>query len=67
VSGYSVPSFVRWDGDTLADLVIGEGGGTSAEGRIRVYINVGTPSLPEFSDYAFVQSEGADLTIPAGG
>ncbi len=65
VPGYSVPSFVDWNNDKLKDLVIGEGGG-SGDARVRVYINVGTESDPQFSDYFYVQSEGSDLTCPAG-
>jgi len=66
VPGYSVPSFVDWNNDNLKDLVIGEGGG-NRDGKVRVYINVGTESNPQFSDYFYVQSEGADLTCPASG
>jgi hypothetical protein len=67
VPGYSVPSFVLWDGDSLRDLVVGEGGGTTPDGKIRVYLNVGTEGEPEFSDHAYVQSEGSDLILPGGG
>jgi len=66
VPGYSVPSFVDWNNDNLKDLVIGEGGG-NRDGKVRVYINVGTESNPQFSDYFYVQSEGADLTCSASG
>jgi len=66
VPGYSVPSFVDWNNDNLNDLVIGEGG-SGREGKVRVYLNVGTESNPQFSNYFYVQSEGADLTCsPAG-
>jgi len=67
VSGYSVPSFVFWDGDTLKDLVVGEGGGTSAQGKVRVYLNVGTASAPQFTNYFYAQSQGSDLVVPAAG
>jgi len=66
VPGYSVPSFVDWNNDNLKDLVIGEGGG-SGDAKVRVYINVGTEPNPQFSDYFYAQSEGADLTCPASG
>ncbi|UCG59687.1 MAG: hypothetical protein JSU70_09250 [Phycisphaerales bacterium] len=66
VPGYSVPSFVRWNGDNLKDLVIGEGGGFG-DAKVRVYLNVGTEFDPQFSDYFYAQSEGADLVCPAGG
>ena len=67
VPGYSVPSFVFWDGDDLKDLVIGEGGGGVAEGKVRVYLNIGSPTVPQFSSYFYAQSNGADLVSPGGG
>ncbi len=67
VPGYSIPSFVPWDGDTLPDLVVGEGGGTIAPGMVRVYRNIGTRDEPSFGDFFYVQSEGVDLVIPGGG
>lgn len=66
VLGYSVPSFVYWDGDDLKDLIVGEGGNDDP-GKVRVYLNVGTSSQPEFGGFFFAQSEGADLTVPGGG
>lgn len=67
VQGYSVPSFVFWNGDSLRDLVIGEGGGTSAVGKVRVYLNAGTNSGPVFTSYFYAQSLGSDVTVPASG
>jgi hypothetical protein len=64
VPGYSVPSFVHWNSDALLDLVVGEGGG-DFPGKVRVYLNVGTPTAPEFGEYFYVQSEGADLVVPS--
>lgn len=67
VPGYSVPSFTYWDGDTLMDLISGEGGTTVLPGKVRVYRNVGTKAAPSFSDFSYAQSKGADLVIPGGG
>ena len=67
VPGYSVPSFVFWNSDTLRDLVVGKGGGGVVEGKVRVYLNVGTPGVPQFSDYFYVQSSGSDLVSPGAG
>lgn len=64
VPGWSVPSFVYWDGDDLKDLVVGEGGNP---GKVRVYLNVGTSSSPQFSGYLYAQSDGADLEVPGAG
>jgi hypothetical protein len=66
VPGYSVPSFVDWNNDNLKDLVIGEGGGFG-DAKVRVYLNVGTESDPQFSGHFYAQSEGADLVCPASG
>jgi hypothetical protein len=65
VLGYSVPSFVCWNGDSLPDLVVGEGGSTP--GKVRVYLNVGTPGQPVFDSFFYAQSNGADLSLAASG
>ena len=62
VGTYSVPSFVDWDNDLLKDLVIGGG-----DGKVRVYLNVGTESNPQFSSYFYAQSNGSDLYCPPSG
>jgi hypothetical protein len=66
VFGYSVPSFVHWDDDGLKDLVVGEGSGTYT-GKVRVYLNEGTSSYPQFSNYFYAQSNYSDLTVPGSG
>jgi len=66
VPGYSVPSFVHWNEDGLKDLVVGEGSG-SYVGHVRVYLNVGTEHEPQFGDFFFAQSNGADLTLTGSG
>lgn len=62
VGTYSVPSFVDWDSNGLSDLVIGGG-----DGKVYVYLNVGTKSSPQFLDYFYAQSNGADLYCPPAG
>ncbi len=64
--GFSVPSFVYWDGDTLKDLVVGQGSGTQLV-RVRVYLNEGTASEPAFSNFFYVQSNGEDLSVTGSG
>lgn len=66
VPGYSVPSFVRWDDDSLNDLIVGEGPSPLA-GKVRVYLNTGTSFAPQFSTYFYAQSGGLDLSVPASG
>jgi hypothetical protein len=67
VPGYSVPSFVDWNGDGLKDLIVGEGPGTSSQGKVRVYLNVGSASAPTFGSYFFAQAGGVDLVVPGAG
>ena len=64
VPGYSVPSFVHWDDDGLKDLVVGEGPTYLNFGKVRVYLNEGTSSYPQFSNYFYAQSNDSDLTVP---
>ena len=67
VPGYSVPSFDYWDGDALPDLIVGEGGGGVPDGKVRVYLNVGTLSQPQFTGFFYAQSLGADLVSAGSG
>ena len=67
VPGFSVPSFVRWNGDAVPDLVIGEGGLGLDDGKVRVYLNSGTTHEPVFTGFFYVQSNGMDLASPSGG
>ena len=66
VTGYSVPSFVCWDGDAKMDLVVGEGSG-SFTAKIRIYRNTGSAGAPLFDGSIFAQSLGEDLVCPGGG
>lgn len=66
VNDYSVPSFAHWDDDGRPDLIVGEGSG-SERGRVRVFLNEGTPGDPRFSDFFLAQSNGGPLTLPGGG
>ncbi|MCK4872312.1 MAG: VCBS repeat-containing protein [Phycisphaerales bacterium] len=66
VPGWSVPSFVDWNGDHLQDLVIGEGGDIY-DGKVRVYLNIGAASNPQFLHYFYAQSNGSDLIVPGMG
>ena len=62
IGDYSVPSFVDWNNDGLEDLIIGTG-----SGKVRVYLNVGTESNPQFLNYFYAQSNGSDLYCPPAG
>jgi WD40 repeat protein len=66
VPGYSVPSFVDWNNDQMKDLIVGEGGG-SGDGKVRVYLNVGSEAEPQFDSFFYAQADGGDLACPAAG
>lgn len=67
VPGYSVPSFVHWDGASLRDLIVAEGSWQFPDAKVRVYLNVGTESDPQLNDFFYAQSEGADLVSTGAG
>jgi len=67
VGGYSVPSLADWNNDSLPDLIIGDGGGGIPMGRVRVYLNSGSATEPVFSEFFFVEADGAQLSWPASG
>ena len=66
VGDYSVPTMADWNGDGLADLIVGEKTADSL-GKVRVYLNTGSAAAPVFGTYAYVQAAGSDLSVPATG
>ncbi|MCD4847314.1 MAG: hypothetical protein K8R76_03900 [Candidatus Aegiribacteria sp.] len=62
VGYYGAPCIVDWNGDGLKDLVLGQ----FASGKIRFYANSGSNDSPIFTGYSFIQSDGADITLPYG-
>jgi hypothetical protein len=66
VPGYSVPDIFDWNGDTIPDLIVGEGGGVYI-GKVRVYLNQGSAQTPLFDGFFYAQSAaGGDLAYPGG-
>ena len=60
--GHAAPFFGDFDGDGLADLLVGE----YYQGRLRVYRNIGTAAKPAFGDYTWFHA-GAELgRVPSG-
>lgn len=66
VAGYSAPTMADWNGDGLADLIVGEKTGDNT-GKVRIYLNTGTTAAPAFGAFRYAQSNGADLSVPASG
>jgi len=66
VPGYSVPSFAYWNDDALPDLVVGEGS-FAFPAKVRVYLNSGTDSEPNFTSFFYAQSNAQDITLVGGG
>jgi hypothetical protein len=67
VNGYSVPTYFDWNNDGRKDLVVSEGPDFFGDGKVRIYLNSGTASNPQFTDYFYAQSDGSDLAVPASG
>jgi hypothetical protein len=66
VPGYSIPTFADWNSDGVRDLVVGEGSGTYP-GKVRIYLNTGVPTSPEFDAFFYAQSDTGDLIELGGG
>ncbi|MHC4574298.1 MAG: FG-GAP repeat domain-containing protein [Planctomycetota bacterium] len=61
VPGYSVPCYADWNNDGKKDLIVGEGGNWFTP-LVRVYLNTGTASEPNFADYFYAEkSDGRDI------
>jgi hypothetical protein len=60
--GNSAPFLHDLDGDGLADLLVGQ----FAEGRMRVYPNVGRHGAPRFADWHFLRAGDGLARVPYG-
>jgi len=60
--GNASPFIGDWDGDGLQDLLLGQFDG----GKIRFYRNIGTNFDPVFGDSAYLQADGADISLTSG-
>lgn len=60
--GHLVPCAIDWNEDGKKDLVVGQFGG----GKIRLYLNHGTDSAPEFKDFENLRAGGKEISLPSG-
>lgn len=67
IGSYSDPLVVDWNEDGLKDLIVGQfSEGTGDDGKIRIYLNVGTNSSPAFTSWEYMQADGTDIVCPSG-
>ena len=65
--GHGCPCVVDWDGDGKKDLLIGQFYDENENlGQIRLYLNYGPASAPEFTSFSFLKAEGADIALSTG-
>lgn len=62
VGYYGSPAMYDWNLDGAKDLVLGQ----FDQGKIRLYLNTGPDSAPEFNGYTFFKAGGTDITLPYG-
>jgi len=61
VGSRATPEVVDWNNDGKKDLVVG-----GLDGKVRVFLNEGTDSSPDFVNQMLVQAYGSDLVVPSG-
>jgi hypothetical protein len=62
VGYYGAPTVTDWNKDGAKDLVLGQ----FDQGKIRLYLNQGPDTAPDFNGYAYFKSGGVDITLPYG-
>ena len=56
----ATPTAADWNNDGRKDLIVG-----ALDGKIRIFLNAGTDTEPDFICETFAQDGGADLTVPS--
>lgn len=63
---YACSELYDWNNDGLLDLIVGEKT-ENGKGKVRIYLNRGTASQPEFDDYTYLQKSGEDVEFTGAG
>ena len=61
VGSRATPTVADWNNDGRKDLIVG-----ALDGKIRIYLNEGTDTEPDFVGQTSAQDGGADLVVPSG-
>jgi hypothetical protein len=61
VGSRATSTVVDWNNDGKKDLVVG-----AIDGKIRVFLNEGTDTSPDFLGQIIAQADGQDLVVPSG-
>ena len=59
VGARATATVVDWNSDGMKDLAVG-----AYDGRIHLFLNSGSDTLPDFQDETFAQDLGVDLDVP---
>lgn len=62
VGYYGAPTVTDWNKDGAKDLILGQ----YDYGKIRLYLNLGPDTAPDFNGYTFFQAGDSDITLPYG-
>lgn len=60
--GHAAPFLCDFDGDGVADLLVGQFG----QGRLRIYRNHGSNEKPEFRDFEYFKAGDDFGVVPSG-
>jgi hypothetical protein len=55
------PFVYDFNKDGKKDLIVGQ----FSEGKVRVYLNVGTNAKPKFNTFSYIQADGKDASVKA--
>jgi hypothetical protein len=59
--GHAAPFFADFDGDGVKDLLVGQ----FAEGKLRIYKNIGSNAKPKFDKFSWFMAGGEIGKVPA--